>query len=322
MGNPRTGKAAGVSPSGDAHGASIRSGLREHNRRSGCGSARADTHSLEPVPRGSCSTSVSCSFPGMSFRKAPAPLGPHAAIFPREGTLQEDRQPAVFVRSRSSTDCPPRQTPQALYPSPSYAASWLRRPSVSYASPSDPFLEHWPRQLSPYNQSCLPYLCISSTPSHPKGVACLPETQRQSPAFIWSEGWPTFVQHLGWGVLELARPASESTDPSVSKVGNLRVWGFPSQTPVFHSPLWTSTSSSAGRKHPLTPWPHSCSLAQCMHTMLANTFHYEWKRPTGCLGCGVGSAGPQGREVVQGDKKQAFPEASSLAWVVGRALFP
>lgn len=94
-------KAAIVSPNGDSHGANIHSGLREHRDLSGFGSAPADTRSLESEPQCSCSKTVSCSFPGMSSRKAPAP---HAAIFPQEGTLREDHPLAVFVSSGSSLD--------------------------------------------------------------------------------------------------------------------------------------------------------------------------------------------------------------------------
>lgn len=83
-------------------------------------------------------------------------------------------------------------TPQVLYLSPSYAASWLQQPS-----PSDLFIKHWAQTdliLQPV-LSTLP--CMSSTLSHRKGVSCLPETQRQSPAFTCAGGWPTFIQQLG-----------------------------------------------------------------------------------------------------------------------------
>lgn len=91
--------------------------------------------------------------------------------------------PAVCFSSGSSLDL---LSPQVVpYLSPSHAASWHQQPSIRHASPSDP-LKHWPRQTSPSNHSYPPYLCISSTLSHPKGVAYLPETQSQPPGFICS----------------------------------------------------------------------------------------------------------------------------------------
>lgn len=200
MGSPWKRKAAVLSPNGDSRGANIHSALREHRDLSGCGSVPADIRSLEPVPQYSCSKPVSCSFLGMSSRKAPLP---HAAIFPQEGTLQEDHPFAVSVSSGSNLDHPPQlHMPWVLDLTSSYAASWFQLPSVSYASSNT-----GPRQPSLYNQLCPPHLCDSSTLSHLKGAACWPETQRQPPVFTCSGGWPTFIQQLDLVLRNLQNPS-------------------------------------------------------------------------------------------------------------------
>lgn len=164
MGSPWTRTVAVVSPNRDSRGANIHSGLRGHRDLSGCASGPADTHSLEPVPQCNCSTPVSCSFPGMSSRKAPAP---HAAIFPQEGTLQEDHPLAVcqlWIQPRSPA---PLDMPWVLDLTSSFATSWLQLPSTSYASPSDPLLKHWVQTVlilpttSAHLTSALPGPCHS-----------------------------------------------------------------------------------------------------------------------------------------------------------------
>lgn len=164
MGSPWTRTGTVVSPNGDSRGANIHSGLLEHRDLSGCASGPADTHSLEPVPQCNCSTPVSCSFPGMSSRKAPAP---HAAIFPQEGTLQEDHPLAVcqlWIQPRSPA---PLDMPWVLDLTSSFATSWLQLPSTSYASPSDPLLKHWVQTVlilpttSAHLTSALPGPCHS-----------------------------------------------------------------------------------------------------------------------------------------------------------------
>lgn len=192
MGSPWTRTGTVVSPNGDSRGANIHSGLLEHRDLSGCASGPADTHSLEPVPQCNCSKPVSCSFPGMSSRKAPAP---HAAIFPQEGTLQEDQPLAVcqlWIQPRSPA---PLDTPWVLDLTSSFAASWLQLPSTSYASPSDS--NTGSRQSSLYHHFCPPHLCTSRTLPQPKGAACWLETQRQSPVYTYSGGSPTFTQQPG-----------------------------------------------------------------------------------------------------------------------------
>lgn len=192
-GNPWARRAAGISPSGDSHGASIRSGLPGRRHLSGCGSVPADTHSLEPVPQCSCSQPVSCSFLGMSFHKGPAPLGPWAAIFPQEGTLQEDHPPAVCVKLWIQ----PRSPQRVPYLPPSRAASWHQQPSISHACPSGP-LKHWPRQISRSNHSYPPHLCISSTLSHPKvWPACQKLRGSLLLLFALRAGPPSFSSQAG-----------------------------------------------------------------------------------------------------------------------------
>ena len=80
-------RGCGVSPGGDAHGASTRSGLRARRGPPGYGSVRAGTHSLGPAPHRSCPGSPWHWAPGTSARRALAPQGPPAATFPQRGTL-------------------------------------------------------------------------------------------------------------------------------------------------------------------------------------------------------------------------------------------
>lgn len=204
MGNPWTRKAAGISPSGDSHGASIHSDLPGRRHLSGCGSAPADTHTLEPVPQCSYSKPLSCSFLGMPFRKGPAPLGPRAAIFPQEGTLREDHPPAVCVSSGSSLDLQPPQV--VPYLSPSHAASWRHnhpsaRPLPLTLSNTGPDSSH-PLTTPIHLTSVFPALC------HILKVWPAPQKLRDSLLLLFAlrAGPPSFSRQAG----------SESADPRVS----------------------------------------------------------------------------------------------------------
>lgn len=138
MGSPWPRKVTVVSPDGDSHGANIHSGLREHRDLCGCGSAPADTHSLEPAPPCSCSKPVSCSFRGMSSRKASAP---QAAIFPQEGTLQEECICQLWLQPRPPA---PLDMPWERHLTSPYAASWLQLPSIAVPLPLTHSSNTWP----------------------------------------------------------------------------------------------------------------------------------------------------------------------------------
>lgn len=107
----------GVSPGGDARGASIHSGLRSRRGLPGCGSARAGTRSLGPAPRCSRPGPQWHRAPGTSARRAPALQGPPAATLPQGGTLPgKTAHPSTQVSAGSSL-CPPRfHTGRPLHP--------------------------------------------------------------------------------------------------------------------------------------------------------------------------------------------------------------
>lgn len=68
------------------------------------------------------------------------------------------------------------------------------------------------------------------------------------------------------------------------------------------------------RKFCCTSWPHSHTLAQCIHTDLVTTT-MSGKDTQDAWGLQSGECWASGREGVPVDQKQAFPEASSLAWL-------
>lgn len=102
-------RGCGVSPGGDAHGASTRSGVRARRGPPGCASARAGTRSPGPAPHCSCPKSPWRWAPGTSAHTAPASQGAPAATFPRRGTLPgKTRTPhTTQVSLGSSLSSPP-----------------------------------------------------------------------------------------------------------------------------------------------------------------------------------------------------------------------
>lgn len=102
----------GVSPGGDAHGASTRSGPGARSGPRGCASARAGTRTPGPAPCGRCPKSLWRWAPGTSAHMAPAPQEAPAATFLQKGTLpgMTPPTPTTQVSPGSRLDSPPSHT--------------------------------------------------------------------------------------------------------------------------------------------------------------------------------------------------------------------
>ena len=119
----------GVSPGGDARGASTRGGLQARRGPPGCGSARAGTHSPGPAR-----TAVALSLRGVGLpaRLLTGPQLPGGHLLPHfsgGGTLPgKTSQPTTRVSPGSSLDSPPSHTGHPWVPPPV--------PSAAHSAPA------------------------------------------------------------------------------------------------------------------------------------------------------------------------------------------